>query len=217
VKRPRRVSDEERERRRLARQAAPLATMTAVDPAQTRTAVRRARAALAFTVAGWVVSVAGAAWFASRPGVVDLRWGFAVGGRFGHGSLVDLDIDRGNLVALAAGVTALPVLLGVLGLWRTPARAREGRRAASRTSAWSGVAALATLAAVPNVLGCYALSSLTDRRSEWILIPMFWPQLGMIVLLVGVGWAWYRYDRWRRDRGPRYRRTLSGKRVPVTR
>lgn len=209
MKRPRPLPTRLRAERRRRREQRRWDEFDAVDPAVTRRSVRRARAALVGAVAGLVVAVVGASWFASAAGADELRWGLGLGWRYSGGLVADIAVSRQDLVCLAAVVAALPVAVAVVGLLRTPARARPGRRAATSTSGWGYVAMVLTLGAAPNVLGCYAVSHAVGPDSELMLLPMIWPQLGFFVLFFGAAWALTR------RRTPRTRRTLSGTKVPV--
>lgn len=178
-----------------------------MDPAVTVRAARRARVILVCAGVGFVAAVAVAAWLAARPDVVDLVWGIGYGGRFSH-SLVTFAVSRGDLLPLAAALTGLPVVLAVVGVVRTPPAGRPGARPALGLSVWSGVAAMGALGAAPNVVGCYLLSY-HRADGDVMLLPELWPQ-GSVYLALGLA-AWWVLRR----RPPRFRRTLSGTKVPL--
>lgn len=130
------------------------------------------------TAAGWLVAVAGAAWFASTLDRGALTWGLAWGGR-GGGSAWDTALVGDELVPVAATVTGWPVAVAVVGtvLARRPLQADRGR---GLPTSWSVAAVVGTIATVPHVLGCYAVSH-ASGTSEWIVLPMLWPQLTVMV------------------------------------
>lgn len=176
MRRPRPVSAAVRERRDVVREQRVVAAALADREHAARRATRAAWLSLAAAAAGWSVAVAGAAWFASDPRVVDLPWLVGGGGRFGAaGVLAQVTVSRGDLVSFAAAVTALPVVLGVLGLVRTARPA--GLRRATAPSLWSWAAVVGAVALVPNVLGCYAVGYASGGYHDLLLVPAAWPPL----------------------------------------
>lgn|GEM_PF-4854277 len=205
--RPRRLTPEERARRKAAQQQRRWDRMTRVDPVVTARAVRRSRVILACATAGFVVAVAVAVWLAARPDVVELTWGIGFGGRF-SGTVRDVRVARGDLVPVAVLLAGLPVVLAAIGVVRTPPATRPGAAPARWLSGASGVAAAGALGAAPNVVGCYLLSY-HGADEDLMLIPELWPQLSVYAAVFIAAW-WSS-----RRRRPRFRRTLSGTKVPV--
>ncbi|NCT89847.1 hypothetical protein GXB85_02600 [Cellulomonas sp. APG4] len=210
--RPRRLSDAERARRRELRSQRRAERLFAADPQVTMRSVRRARTAFGVALAGLAVGTVGAWWFASSAPTEELRWGLGLGGRHSGGIVLDVLVSPGHLVPLAAVVTGLPVVVALVGLWRTPATARPGRRAATSTSVWSWVGAVLALGAAPNVLGCYAVSHVPGRWHDLMLLPMLWPQLSFFFLFYGAA-AWVLTERRRRRAGRTGARSGGHRRV----